>query len=113
MYIFTLYRARILNVFVQDHQAIKVEDSHLLREHPVKRVLIRYLVNMFMAPLSLPMLLIKLSDVGSPIIVMFTNVIIPSIFAAGFLVLGLYDMLVQYFYAKLTGGNNSGQKEKE
>ena len=94
VYIFTLYRNRILNVFVQDHQAIKIEDSLLLTEYPVKRVIIRCLVNMLLAPLSLPMALIKLSDVGSPILIMFTNVIIPCILAAGFLILGLYDMLV-------------------
>lgn len=45
---------------------------------------------------------IKIEDVGSPIIIMFTNVIIPGVVWVGLLVLGPYDFLVEILHKKLT-----------
>jgi hypothetical protein len=43
---------------------------------------------------------VKIDDVGSPIAIMFTNVTIPGIVFAGFLVLGPYDFLVASCHKK-------------
>ena len=44
---------------------------------------------------------LKIDDVGSPIIIMFTNVIIPAIIFAVFLILGPYDNLIEKVHKKL------------
>jgi hypothetical protein len=45
--------------------------------------------------MKVPSLLIYLKDVGSPLIIMLTNHILPLMFGSWFLLGGLYDLLSQ------------------
>lgn len=64
-------------------------------------IFIRVLVALFLAlPLALPAAFLKVEMVGSPIVIMFTNIFIPGMIGCGLAVLGPYDFLVHYFYSK-------------
>jgi len=53
------------------------------------------------AILGLPLIFLKLDMVGSPIIIMFSNIIFPIILGAFFVVGGPYDYLAEKVYARM------------
>lgn len=66
-----------------------------MRERPLQAGLVRILIGLaFTVPFCLPAIFINLKDVGSPYIIMFTNIALPFSVMAFLLASGLYDYSV-------------------
>lgn len=61
----------------------------------LKGILRALIIALFGIICCLPIIFIKLEMVGSPIIIMFTNIIIPAIVGSLFLIAGPYDLIIQ------------------
>jgi hypothetical protein len=53
-----------------------------------------FVMAVFVVVAAIPILFIKLEDVGNPIVIMVTNVVLPGAFISYFFVGGWYDKII-------------------
>ena len=101
IYIFTVYRNKVMP-FDKNTSKIKVQDSQIfngctktqISKISLIRILLYALANII---LLLPTQYVKLDDVGSPIGIMFINVVFPMIVVAYLIFGGTYDFVLSKF----------------
>ena len=105
IYISTLYRSSILGKLVANPAAIRIQDTSS-KSHGCVLVIRLVVAALMCCPLAIPALTITVEHVGSPIVIMLTNIAIPT--AIGGIVLGggLYELVVQFLEKRIGFGKN-------
>ena len=93
-YICTMYRSKLL-CCLKEPSLITIQDGATMTEPGWKGPAIRLLLLALLgAILAIPALTIKIEYVGSAIIILFTNVIVPVAIGAYVLTGGIYDAII-------------------
>ena len=95
MYVCLLLRDKLVPLF-SGKELIPIQDYYAITSKNL--VLTRIIVLTVIAvPLIIPALLIKVENVGSPIVIMFTNIAVPLGIGAFVIIGGLYEVLIDKF----------------
>ena len=92
-YVCTLWRNKLLYC-TSEPSLIKIQDCHIKATNMILLYSVRIIViGVMCVPLALPALLLKVDDVGGPIAIMFTNIVIPAALGGYFLCGGPYEIV--------------------